>query len=282
MICPPSNIRSWKLARTIKDPQLVKYLEDSPELVQACFDVDVRGALDMAHACCTDGLLTSCLYQFQAMLFGLSSTLWIFTKWTQTITDFCLHLGIRIIYYLDDLIIMARSREMALQHCNFVLSFLAHLRFLLNLEKTDLALAQCFTFLGLCWDTHCGEVALTSEKVTELQSLALAFLALPLCSVWKLLRFLGGTNFVAFAVPLAWLCSHELQRVFYNRPHDCFRWCILSEGAWAEFHWWQGLSLIAKPLVPPTPMVSMATEASCSGWGVTCSQCWLACQWSPE
>lgn len=73
------------------------------------------------------------------------------------ITAFCQQLGIWIIFYLDDSFIIARSRQVALQHQDFVLSLLAHLGFLVNLEKSNLAPSQHFIFLGLCWIPTAGK-----------------------------------------------------------------------------------------------------------------------------
>lgn len=55
-------------------------------------------------------------YQFRAMPFGLSSAPRTFMKLTWPITLFCRRLRIQIIFYLDDLIIMARSCQSLLHH----------------------------------------------------------------------------------------------------------------------------------------------------------------------
>lgn len=198
------------------------------------------------------------------MPFGLLSALRIFTKFMHPITAFCHHLGIQIIFYMDDSIIMARSRELALQHRDLVLSLLDHLGFLVNLEKSNLVPTQSFTFLGLHWDTRLGQVALTSEKILRLQSLAFSLHSQQWCLVWSLQKFLRHTNFAAFVVPHTRLHSHELHRVLssnYKKPSDHFRWCILSDPARPELLWWQDLTVTAKALIPPTPNISMASDA---------------------
>lgn len=89
------------------------------------------------------------LFQFWATPFGLSLAPRVFTRITRPIILFCCRLSIRIIFYLDDSIIMARSQQEVIQHSNFVLLLLKCLGFLINLQKLDLALARKFTFLGL-------------------------------------------------------------------------------------------------------------------------------------
>lgn len=88
------------------------------------------------------------------MPFGLCSVPRTFTKLTRPITLFCRCLGVCVIFYLDDSIIMAHSRQTLIHHRKLVLSLLRRLGFLINLKKSDLHPAQEFTFLGLHWDTQ--------------------------------------------------------------------------------------------------------------------------------
>lgn len=67
---------------------------------------------------------TGKFFQFRAMPFGLSSAPCMFTKLTCPITLFCWRFGIRVIFYLDDSIIMAHSRQSLLQHHDLVLTLL--------------------------------------------------------------------------------------------------------------------------------------------------------------
>lgn len=92
-----------------------------------------------------------------------------FTKLTHPIAHFCWHLGIRIIFYLDDSIIMAHSRQTLVQHRDLVLSLLQHLGLLVNLSKLDLSPSQNFPFLGLVWDTLSAHVFFPNDKQTKNQ-----------------------------------------------------------------------------------------------------------------
>lgn len=71
--------------------------------------------------------------------------------------------------------------------------------------------SEQFTFLGLCWNTREGVVALTEEKIAKVQASASALLAKGQAHVWDVQKFLGLTNFAAFAVPRARLNSRGLQ-----------------------------------------------------------------------
>ena len=67
------------------------------------------------------------LYQFNCLPFGLSSAPWIFTKATKPVVTILRSLGMRIIIYIDDILIMAPSKEMAQQHTDCLIFFAGEL-----------------------------------------------------------------------------------------------------------------------------------------------------------
>lgn len=226
--------------------------------------------------------LDGSVYQFKPMPFGLCSAPHIFTMLTQAITLFCRRRGIRIIFYLDDTIIMARSRATAIKHRNFVMSLLQRRGFIINLAKSDLAPSQTFCFLGLNWDTSIPAVSLTEEKVSVLHSSADRILRKGTPSCRELQQFLGCTNFASFAVPRARLNSRAIQCCLsktYKSPSHLFRKCPLSKEARQDLHWWVSFFPLGKPLHPPTPSESITTDASSSGWGATWGSLSLSGRW---
>ena len=61
------------------------------------------------------------LYQFTCLPFGLSSSGRIFTKVMKPVIAFLRAMGIRLIIFLDDIIIMANSHELTMQHTDLVI-----------------------------------------------------------------------------------------------------------------------------------------------------------------
>lgn len=104
-------------------------------------------------------------------------------------------LGIRIIFYLDDTFIMARSRETVLHQRDFVMSLLSHLEFIISVNKSYLSPAQCFTFLAVKWDTLALSIALPDDKIDKLQSSTLALITSGNTYCCEIQCFLGHTNF---------------------------------------------------------------------------------------
>lgn len=52
-------------------------------------------------------------YQFTCLLFGLSSGPWIFTKILKSVAALLREHGVRLVIYIDDILIMAESKELA-------------------------------------------------------------------------------------------------------------------------------------------------------------------------
>ena len=58
------------------------------------------------------------MYEFACLPFGLASAPRVFTKLMKPVVGLLRQLGIRLIIYLDDMLIMAQSRDIALQHAS--------------------------------------------------------------------------------------------------------------------------------------------------------------------
>ncbi|XP_063805737.1 uncharacterized protein LOC134984009 [Pseudophryne corroboree] len=81
-------------------------------------------------------------YQFQALPFGLTTVPRIFTKVMAAMTAFLRRQGIRILPYLDDLLILANSTEVLLRHLELIVQFLHAHGWLINWKKSSLVPAQ--------------------------------------------------------------------------------------------------------------------------------------------
>lgn len=74
-------------------------------------------------------------YQFRVLPFGMSLSPLVFTKILRPVLKWARRRGIRISAYLDDLLIIASSRDQALHHTQLVLQRLTSLGFLIKESK---------------------------------------------------------------------------------------------------------------------------------------------------
>ena len=225
-------------------------------------------------------------YQFKVLPFGLSSAPRTFTKMTRVVILYCRALGIRLIFYLDDGLLLARPRQLAANHRDILVGLVLDLGWVVNWEKSELCPSQDFSYVGLHWSSLSMTVSLPDDKLLDLQSRAKQLLDAPRPPTCRRLQqFLGKGNFASLALPRARLHLRALQRDLhrsYSTRSDLFKPCPLSPQSREDLEWWTSPPLNGLPLVPPLPSVSISTDASTKGWGAHWGESSLAGTWSPQ
>jgi hypothetical protein len=94
-------------------------------------------------------------------------------------------LGIRTIFYLDDILVLGSTFQLCLSNLQEALSLLMKAGFIINWEKSRLIPTTNFTFLGMLWDSVQGALSLPQDKLLRLQSQAayLLYHPSPTCAV---------------------------------------------------------------------------------------------------
>ena len=98
-------------------------------------------------------LWDSRMWQFKVLPSGLSSAPWVFTKLTKPISSTLRRLGIRMILYLDDMLIMSQTQAEASTNLATAMTLLVGLGFIVNLRKSVLTPTQQVEFLGFTLDS---------------------------------------------------------------------------------------------------------------------------------
>ena len=75
-------------------------------------------------------------YQFNCLPFGLSSAPWVFTKTTKPVVTILRSLGLRMIIYIDDILILAADVKTAQEHTECMIFLLENLGLTVNREKS--------------------------------------------------------------------------------------------------------------------------------------------------
>ena len=105
------------------------------------------------------------LYQFTCLPFGLSSSGRIFTKAMKPMRVLLRAMGIRLLIFLDDILIMANSHELAMQHTDLVIQVLTSLGFVINFPKSILILSKVLPYLGFEVNSDLIKLFLPGEKL---------------------------------------------------------------------------------------------------------------------
>ena len=108
-------------------------------------------------------------YEFQCLPFSLSSALRMFTIAIHPIVAWQRQLGIRMVAYIDDFLLLAQSREEAHLQAHLMVKVFQALWFAINLKKSFLTPCQEIEFFG-CYDSVTFTTFLpTSAQTTDTQ-----------------------------------------------------------------------------------------------------------------
>lgn len=111
-------------------------------------------------------------WEFKVLPFGLSSAPYTFSKLMKPVVCTLRKLGVRSILYLDDMLIMARSKEEARRHLATAMELLVALGFIINLKKSTLTPTQELEFLGFLLNSHNMTIGLPTHKLHALKKMA--------------------------------------------------------------------------------------------------------------
>ena len=109
-------------------------------------------------------------YQFNCLPFGLSSAPWVFTKTLKPVLAVLRERGVRLIAYIDDIQILAESRDLIQDQVTGMLYLLECLGFIVNRKKSILNPTQVIEFLGLSVDSIAMELRLPPIKMKHIRA----------------------------------------------------------------------------------------------------------------
>ena len=210
-------------------------------------------------------------YCFTSMPFGLTSAPRIFTKVLKVVLVFFRGRGLRVTAWFDDLIIMADSVNLLLEHLYFVRLTLRSLGFLLNDKKSSLIPSQSMLHLGFLWDTVSFSLSVPEDKVKGLKALCSQALSGPV-SLRFLQRILGTIESFRLAFPFSALHYRNLQQQVSCEISSGSRWdkkVSLSPLSRVDMEWWIScpLSLLPRSLAPFSHDLTVTSDSSSTGWG---------------
>ena len=152
-------------------------------------------------------------YQFTCLPFGLTSAPRIFTKILKPVTGILRKMGIRIIVYLDDMLIMNSTLEGARKDIMILKSILQNLGFPINVEKSIFVPVQIIEFLGIIVDSTTMRFLLPGEKVAVIQKECRHLVSSQVASLSQLSHIIGKLTSCKTAVLQAPLQYQGIQHL---------------------------------------------------------------------
>ncbi len=213
-------------------------------------------------------------YAFPVMAFGLSSAPRVFTKLLKPLLAYLREQGVLILNYIDDLLIVARSRAQCLLHLQWTLDLFHRVGFSIHPEKGQLSPSRRVKFLGFIIDSQSMTVELPPDKLQALnrslrKTTTKVQQGMPV-GARSLARLLGRLAQTAPAVLRARLYTRELYSDLNGAHHRAWDAPVrlgplaLQElVTWLQFlPSWNGRSFILQ-----NATIWMTTDASAGGWG---------------
>ncbi len=226
-------------------------------------------------------------FQFTCLPFGLRSAPRVFTKVTKPVISEARARGIRTIIYIDDTIIMSRSRSQSIQDSTFLRNLFTQLGFNVNMEKSSFTPSQELEFLGFVLNTRSMKIFLSQRKIDSILHDIAALISMPQPTVRQVAQVIGSLVSTFPAVGLGPMFYRALEvgktaalfrRGSYKDP------CPLSQDMRDELLWWREnlLSHNGKNIRNPPVDLTITSDASKAGWGATSNGHTANGQWSPR
>ena len=109
------------------------------------------------------------VYQFNCLPFGLSPAPWVFTKTTRPVVATLRELGLCLIIYIDNILMIAETESTLKDHIMGVVFMLENLVFVINQPKSKLLPTQEIEFLGFSINSTAMELKLPGKKIKKVK-----------------------------------------------------------------------------------------------------------------
>ena len=228
------------------------------------------------------------IYQFRALPFGLNTAPRIFTKLLKPVIAFLRTRNIRLLIYLDDILIIGSSIEVLRDHTTLVIDLLQSLGFIINFEKSVLTPSPVLEFLGFLINSKTINFYLPQAKIAKVLNVGKSLMQKNPTSLHLLSQFQG---FLESCRPAVWVAP-----LHFRHLQSCLiRQVALNKGSYQgtvlldhlaleELQWWitNIKQVNGSPIQPPATEMMITSDASKMGWGATCGNLSTNGRWSNQ
>ena len=213
------------------------------------------------------------VFQFTALLFGMSLSPWIFTRLMNVIAAHLRLRAVSLFPYLDDWLIRGLIRNRLISHTKYTLQTVQNLGFMPNLKKSDLIPTQKITFIGMEFLTQQKLVRVPANRVKALILPIKTILSQTQVSARTFLSLLGKLSATADLILLGRLHLRPLQMCLLSvwKPHILPLAHKVTINSMIKFHLkgWMNTNRFVQgmPIHPPDPKTFLYMDASHYGRG---------------
>ena len=233
-------------------------------------------------------LFNNIVYQFAALPFGLSTAPRTFTKCMAPVAAYLRLQGIQVYPYIDDWLIVSKSKHQALQDTQYVLHTLQALGLTINQEKSKLSPSQFVDYIGARIDSVQAQMFMPPDRIQKILKAIKKFkpnARVKAKLAQHLLGLMASTMATLSHARLkmrslqVWMLSH------FSPLHDSQskRLTVTPELA-QQLLWWtfRPHLLVGRSFHPLQLTTQVTTDASPLGWGAHCEGHQIHALWSPQ
>jgi len=217
-------------------------------------------------------------YEFSCLPFGYSLAPRVFTKIFKPITSHLRRNGLRIVIFLDDILLTASSVQECKEHLTLLRKLIEDLGFVINEEKSRLKPDTRIHFLGFIIDSVLMKVFLPENKIQKIVSACENMLAKPRPTVREIANVTGllvsafpAVSYLKLYYRSIEICKSEALHV--NKDFD--ERVSLSYQSILDLRWIiENLGHLNGNFFGPRPIdIVIESDASLVGWGAfSCGQ----------
>ena len=202
------------------------------------------------------------------LCFGLAPAPKVFTKLLKIPIALLRRINIRIIVYLDDILLMGRTLQEIMTARDILIFLLQNLGFVINLKKSILQPVKQLEFLGLQINTEEMTLSLSEEKLTHIIQQCQEVYSQPRTSVLSLTKLIGLLSSRVQTIFPGKIQFGFLQQEQIPRLKKQGSYVILGNLARHELLWWIEND---RKIQQQEPQLTIQTDASTKGWGAHCN-----------
>jgi hypothetical protein len=219
-------------------------------------------------------------YRFTCLPFGLCSAPLVFTKLLRPIVQELRAKGVRLMAYLDDIIILSSSYQESVRNTQLVREALERRGWVINLEKSSLTPSQTLEYLGFLLDSVKMQIFTPNEKRKRFRSAAQRMLKkLQKSEAVRLRTFSSLVGKLQSLTPAVPFCRLHLQALVHT-VREKLKGNQRKLGLWdthvlpppevkGELEWWiewlRGWN--GNSIIVPATKVDLFSDASDTGYG---------------
>lgn len=216
------------------------------------------------------------IWEFNCLPFGLCVAPYVFTKIMRPVIAHLRSEGVQCVAYLDDILILAPSRETCGRHVSLTLNMLLSLGFIVNFEKSNLIPSKRCKFLGFIVDSSSLHLELPLEKKEKILNTISLLKRQQKCRISQFARLIGILIAACPAVKYGWLFTKLMERA----KCEALRRCNLRYSAsmnipryvLQDLSWWSNnIPNSYNNIRFDNYKLEIFSDASTTGWGAVCN-----------